>query len=170
MANLDFHRVSFAVTRSSVHYLASCAVCIFGPFLLNDTKPSLKSCIQSCLCLPIPYPPRGRFQDESPPPSHIHAYIHSAQSSKMSFPKALNGVSDKPGILLCGDIVLAHEEWESLRAIADLKVHFYRPRKLHADARHSNSTKGVATNFYRTVEVACSKGLSPYPGHGIPPK
>ena len=40
----------------------------------------------------------------------------------MSLPNGVNGYHAKAVILLLGQIMLAHEEWESLRAIAELRV------------------------------------------------
>ena len=44
----------------------------------------------------------------------------------MSFSEGVNGFKAKPAILLCGDIVLAHDEWESLEAVAELRVRWSR--------------------------------------------
>ena len=66
----------------------------------------------------------------------------------------MNGVSNKPLILLCGDIVLAHDEWASLSAIAELRVRFSWTWKKLADEDFRNTIEGVENNFWKNAETA----------------
>ena len=64
--------------------------------------------------LPLPLPPIVK------PSWHHHIAIVHAFHDNMSASSTV--VSPKPTVLLLGEIVIAHAEWDSLAAIAELRV------------------------------------------------
>ena len=63
-------------------------------------------------------------------------------------------------ILMLGEIVLAHEEWDSLRTIAELKVSIHIIfEELSSDHLSSGLAREIVISFYGTVEEVSSMVL-----------
>ena len=90
----------------------------------------------------------------------------------MSLPNGINGSHPRPVILLLGEIVLAHDDWDALRAIAELRVCFSWSRDcfleaVKADRLLSNSVGAAEINSCGIVQRATLMALLPFLGPGI---